>query len=327
MLECKNLCFSYYKSPLSLKDVNFSLTKNSKNLFLASKDMGKTTFLKVLSGFEDSRFGNIYFNGCELKELSDKNKNFSLVFSDIVLFENKSIKYNLEYQLNLLEITDFDDVKLGQLLSIFNISADINQKVKKLPIIDKRKLQIARAFIKKPEILFLDDQFEGLSDIDVLEMLKIYEIIFEKFNSTIICAVGDETFKKIKDKIKDFNFDNVLYLCLAKIEIFRSISDFESSFISLDFLNFIDDVKKKFGFIEKNDNDYWFCQDELKLFKFDSQFNDFLDKLSLKYGEIEESIICLKTSVQSQNNDQDFNLILKNGDAVLFSLLTGNRVI
>ena len=90
--ETKNLCFSYYKSPLYLKDVNFSIAKNSKTMVLASKDSGKTTFLKVLSGFEDSRFGNIYLNGKELKEVSDKNKNFSLVLADLILFERKTIK-------------------------------------------------------------------------------------------------------------------------------------------------------------------------------------------------------------------------------------------
>ena len=38
--ETKNLCFSYYKSPLYLKDVNFSIAKKSKNIILASKDSG-----------------------------------------------------------------------------------------------------------------------------------------------------------------------------------------------------------------------------------------------------------------------------------------------
>ena len=118
--ETKNLCFSYYKNPLYLKDVNFSIAKNSKTMVLASKDSGKTTFLKVLSGFEDSRFGNIYLNGKELKEVSDKNKNFSLVLADLILFERKTIKQNLDYQLQISEIVGVDDESFHDAGNAFN---------------------------------------------------------------------------------------------------------------------------------------------------------------------------------------------------------------
>ena len=101
--DVNRLCFSYYRSTMTLKDVSFSLEKNMKVLILASKDMGKTTSLKVFSGFEDSRFGNIYLNGKELKQIDDKDKNFSLVLSDPVLFENKTIKDNLNYKCEVCE--------------------------------------------------------------------------------------------------------------------------------------------------------------------------------------------------------------------------------
>ena len=78
--EAKNVCFSYYRKPLCLKDVHLSIKKNEKVILLAPEEMGKTTFLKVLSSFEDKYFGKILYNGKDLKTLGDEEKNFSLIF-------------------------------------------------------------------------------------------------------------------------------------------------------------------------------------------------------------------------------------------------------
>ena len=75
----QNTSFSYYKSPLFLNNASFSMEKFDKILLLASKGMGKTTFLAVASNFFDNYSGKIFLNGEELKTIPDKNKNFSFL--------------------------------------------------------------------------------------------------------------------------------------------------------------------------------------------------------------------------------------------------------
>ena len=72
--------------------------------------------MKVLSGFEDSRFGNIYFNGTELKQIDDKDKNFSLVLSEPVLIEKKSIKDNLNFQCEICGKENLSDEQINEFL-------------------------------------------------------------------------------------------------------------------------------------------------------------------------------------------------------------------
>ena len=327
MFECKNLCFSYYRSPLCLKDVNFFVAKNSKNLILASKEMGKTTILKVLSGFEDSRFGNIYFEKKELKEIKDEDKRFSLVLSDIVLFENKTVKENIDYQcvVNNLECLTTEQAK--ELFLEFGLEIDLNIKVKKLSLVEKRKLQIVRAFIKKPKILFLDDQFENLNENDLNEMLKVYKKIILKFDSIMFFAIGDETFKRFASDLENFNFDNVFYLNLAKVKKFNDLKSFKESYASLDCLKFLSDSITENGYIEKDQSGYWFCKNEVKVFKFNSKFNKKLDLLLLNFAETEDCVLCFKNKVENLKHDDNINDLLENKDAFIFSMLTGNRVV
>lgn len=326
--ETKNLCFSYYRSPLYLKDVNFSIAKNSKSLILASKDSGKTTFLKVLSGFEDSRFGNIYLNGKELKEVSDKDKNFSLVLSDLILFERKSLKENLKYQVQMSELKDLDDLKLMEILKSFDICEDLNVKVKKLSLLNKRKFQIARAILKNPKILFLDDQFEDLTEDESLKMIQIYKKLLNMKDLTVVFAVGDETYKKVKDEFFDEKFDNIAYLNLAKVYKFESLDEFEKSFETLDVLKFLKNTNCYTRFIEKQENSYKLLNGEEIQFSFDDSFNHCLSGLNLGFAELEEvEIVVLTNENIDEIDEKKFNEMLKNKECIIFSKLTEKRII
>lgn len=325
--ETKNLCFSYYKSPLSLKDVNLSFQRNAKVMVLASKDSGKTTLLKVLSGFESSRFGNIYLNGKELKTIDDKDKNFSLVLAEPVLFENKTVKQNLCFQLELIEKM-VDDESLIKILDEYGLNVALNQKVKKLTLVQKRLLQIVRAMLKNPQILFIDDLFEDLENEDLLKVLQVYKKLFDNKNLTIVSTIGDETYKILRLDLNNFKLDKVFYLNLAEIKEFKSLKLFEESYVSLDALNFLTDVKLSYRTIEKEANFYSLLNGEFIQFKFDDCFKNLLDLLKLDFAETEECVILLLENKELDNlNDTEFNDLLKNKQCFIFSNLTGNRII
>lgn len=326
--ETKNLCFSHYKQPLCLKDINFSFAENSKILILASKDSGKTTMLKVLSGFEDSRFGNIYLNGVELKQIADQDKNFSLILSDSLLLENKTIKQNIDYLCSVLEIENLTDEQINLYLKDFEISRELSVKVKKLTMLEKRKLQIVRAVIKNSTIIFLDDIFEGLNDEEIESMFKIYKRLISNSRLTIVSAIGDETYKKINNELKDLKFDKFLYLIMAEINEFKSFEEFENSFKSIDMFKFLSGLNTETGFIEFDKNGYFFCQNEEKIFKFDNCFNKKLLELKLGFGETEDVVLILKTA----NNLKEIEIKyisskIKNGEIIILSNLTGFRII
>ncbi|MBQ4542067.1 MAG: ATP-binding cassette domain-containing protein [Clostridia bacterium] len=326
--ETKNLCFSYYKSPLYLKDVNFSIAKNSKTMVLASKDSGKTTILKVLSGFEDSRFGNIYLNGKELKEISDKDKNFSLVLADLILFERKTIKQNLDYQLQMAEIEGVNDESLSALLNEFDIDSDLKVKVKKLSLLNKRKLQIVRAILKKPQILFLDDQFEGLNNDEIQNMFQIYQKLLKMKDLTFVFTIGDETYKKLRNQLSQENFSKVVYLNLSKTYEFKTLVDFEKAYLSLDSLKFLENVNLVTRYIEKEDKTYTLLNGEIIQFVFDIKFNKALDALNLGFAEIEEvEVVLLCDEKLDEIDEKKFNELLKSNKCIIFSKLTENRII
>ena len=96
VLKCENLCFSYYRQPLCIKDFSIELNNDENLLILAVDGQGKTTLMRLLSGFEDKYFGKVFHFGVDVKTIEDKNKQVSLLLSDPVLVFS-SIRTNIDY--------------------------------------------------------------------------------------------------------------------------------------------------------------------------------------------------------------------------------------
>lgn len=326
--EVKNLCYSYIKSPLCLKDINFSFAKNDTVMLIASKEQGKTTFLKVVSTFDNNYFGWIRLDGKDLKKVSDDEKRFSLLLDRPVFFENKSIKQNMEYFCEVSKLEKLSDEKLKNLLNEFLIDETIEQKVKKLSLASKHKLQMLRAFLKQSQIVFVDDLFENIEGDELFEVFEVFESKILKLESAKVFAIGDNSFKKIKNKLQNLKLNKVIYLNLAEIVEFESINKFESSFAKLDVFNFFD----TYNFFDATlffDKDFYYVElDDEKIFRIDKKFNNKLKILKLENFDSEPCKLVVENDVNLEKlSENDINGMIEKHELFLFSALDGSRLI
>lgn len=325
--ETKNLCFSHYRQPLCLRDINFSLDKKDKVLLLASKDMGKTTFLSVLSGFERSYFGSIKYDGKELRNIKENELSVSYLPEDPVLLGGKTIKQNFDFLCGVLGKDCLTNEEAEQLCKNYNLNYEKKIKVKKLKVIDKKKLCFARAELKNANVIFVDDQFAGVGIENFDDIANIYNKLLNN-NQTVIISVGDENYKKSKDLLKKLKFDKIFYLCDAKMRFFDSLENFEKEILTIDMFSYFDEkYETEKCLIEKQDKFYNIVCEE-KFFSLDESFNKNMERLKLKLEDTEDSYIFSKEKLDFEKmTESEFNKILKEGKALIFSGLDGERVI
>ena len=326
--EVKNLCYSYIKSPLCLKDINFSFAKNDTVMLLASKEQGKTTFLKVISTFDNNYFGWIRLNGKDLKKIGDDEKRFSLLLDCPVFFENKSIRQNMDYFCEVSKLEKLSDEKLKNLLNEFLIYADVDIKVKKLSLACKHKLQMLRAFLKQPQIAFVDDLFEKLEGDDFFEVFQVFESKILKLDCAKVFAIGEKSFKKLKSNLMNLKLTKVMYLNLAEIFEFESINKFESLFAKFDVFNFFE----SYNFFDATlifDKDFYFVEfDNEKTFRIDKKFNNKLKNLKLENFDSEPCKLVVRHDVNLEKlSENDINGMFEKHELFLFSSLDGSRLI
>ena len=148
---------------------------------------GKTTFLRILAGLEESR-GSIEVNDVSWleknKALAIQERNIGFVFQDYALFENMSVEENLLF-------VNKDKELVEQLLEMTELNSLKNQLPKMLSGGQKQRVALCRALMNRPKLLLLD---EPLSALDRAMRLKLQDEIIKlhkAFGTTTIMVSHD----------------------------------------------------------------------------------------------------------------------------------------
>lgn len=322
--EVKNLCYSYYKQPLCLKDISFSADKNEKILILAKDDMGKSTLLNAISLFDTKSFGAIYLNGQDARKIADDEKNFSLIFEKPALISG-TIRKNIDILTNHLNFKRLTDCSLNAFLKLFHIGFDADTKIKVLSQEDKIKLTLLRSYIKNPDIVFVDDIFKNISEKEKNNFVDDIKTLIR--DKTAFIAMSDSSFLKNQFLFDEIHFDKILYLNFAECRVYDDVMAFEQDLPDLNSLDFFNSKIVYDAVIEKVKSDYYFVKDTLQ-FKFDKSFYKKLEVLKLSDGEEDSIVFYIDDAVNIDTySNEKFNDALKDKSLKLFSKLDGCRVI
>ena len=167
-IEFKNLSFSYEKQTV-LKDINFSIGKGKMIALVGQSGSGKSTLADLLARFYDIKQGEILIDNNNIKEIAlhDLRALMGIVSQESILF-NDTIFNNIRLgNINASEQEVIEAAKIANahdfILEAQNgYDTNIGDRGNKLSGGQKQRLSIARAILKNPEILILDEATSSL---------------------------------------------------------------------------------------------------------------------------------------------------------------------
>jgi subfamily B ATP-binding cassette protein MsbA len=170
-IELNNVNFSYLKGVPVLKNLNTSIEKNKITAIIGATGSGKSSLVNLLLRFYDVDSGNISIDGTDLKDL--KNKSWldiiSYVPQDVFLF-NLSVKENIRF--GNLQATDKDVIIAAKTANAHDFISGlpegydtiIGERGVKVSGGQKQMIALARALIRQPQILILDEATSSLDN-------------------------------------------------------------------------------------------------------------------------------------------------------------------
>ena len=210
-----NVSFDYGEESVPvLKNVSFSISKGSVVALVGASGAGKSTIADLIPRFYDTTSGYVKIDGEDIRKikLESLRRMMGIVSQEIILF-NDTVKQNIAYGQE--EIKDSNIISAAKAANAMEFIEElpngfdtiIGERGVKISGGQKQRLSIARAIIKNPSLLILD---EATSSLDT-ESEKLVQEAIEKLMKDRTVLVIAHRLSTVK------NADNIIVLEQGKI--------------------------------------------------------------------------------------------------------------
>ena len=164
LIVLEKVNFSYVENFPVLNNISLEIEKGSTTAIVGSTGSGKSTLIKLLLRLYDVESGKIIFDDENIQDLNihSLRKNIGLVSQDIFLFEG-TVFENIAYgNLDATESEIWNAARLSESDEFINLLPNkkdtiVGERGQKLSGGQRQRISIARAILKNPEILILDE--------------------------------------------------------------------------------------------------------------------------------------------------------------------------
>ena len=194
-IQFKNINFKYdTKSNFKLNNINIKIKKNEKVALVGASGSGKSTLADLIPRFYDPSSGDITIDGKNIKNIKIQSLRslMGIVTQDTILF-NDTVYNNIAYGLN--NISEKDVIHAAKSSNshefIKNLPNQYNtilsEKGQNLSGGQRQRLSIARALLKNPPIIILD---EATSNLDTESENKIKKALTKLINNRTVIIIA-----------------------------------------------------------------------------------------------------------------------------------------
>jgi multidrug/hemolysin transport system ATP-binding protein len=176
-----------YDKLMAVDDITFAVKEGDFFAFLGPNGAGKSTTINILCTVLASTKGDVEINGFKLGADDEKIRNsIGVVFQESHLDGLLTVYENIKTRASFYDISNDEfDKRLDYIADMIGVKDILKRRYGQLSGGQKRRVDIARALINEPKILFLDEPTTGL---DPQTRKKVWEVLenIQKRNKTTI---------------------------------------------------------------------------------------------------------------------------------------------
>ncbi len=239
-ITVKNVSFAYNEGKNILHNINFTFEHGKKYAIVGGSGSGKSTFIKLLMQYYDNYCGTIFCQDKDIKDIKNIPREalytkMAMIHQKVFMFDD-TLKNNITMYNNYSEDDILQAVKNAGLEDVVkNNPRGLEQKVgengKNLSGGEQQRIAIARALLKRAEVLILD---EATSSLDNEVAAKIENTVLKQKSMTAIVI----THKLVENILRQYDGIIVMYKGqIAEYGTFDQLMERKEKFYGLFMLN------------------------------------------------------------------------------------------
>jgi len=319
---------------------------------LGPSGCGKTTLLNLLAGLTKASSGSLYFEQQEATNIATENREIGFVFQTYALFPHMTVLENICFSLYHKELTKQERELLAtDMAKLVQIEDLLDRKPNQLSGGQQQRVSIARALVRKPKLLLLDEPLSGL-DTKLRKELRdeIHKIQKEMAVTTIFVTHDYEDALEISDRIIIMNEGKLIQFDTPSVLYQNPNNFFVLDFLTNGSLNCIsgsinnnfftpNESKNSWSIFQSiqtsiNDIDLVILPENINLCNDDSSLKGIITNIHFKKTSIHFTIEIEGIKLQGITNKktnlqigEEIGIHLDEQDIFLFDHKTGNRIV
>lgn len=202
-----------YNSELAVNKISLEVPETSIFGLLGPNGAGKSTIIKIIAGLEKRSAGRIKIFGEEIKERDYKYKqNIGFVLEQPHYLQKLTIKEYLQFVGALYEMNqDLIENRAEELIDFFDLKEKESSLIGNYSKGMKKKVSIAASIIHSPNLLILDEPFEGLDPISVNQTKDNLSLMVDNGVTIVMASHNLNTVEKFCDRVAIINDGRLVF--------------------------------------------------------------------------------------------------------------------
>lgn len=190
MIEFENFS-AYYKHKKekiqALDRLNFHIHRGELLVVVGQSGSGKSTLLKSILGMVDAVSGELLVDGVRIDDLEVSQSNFAFVQQQAAVYPHLTVYENIAFPLRAMRVPQEEvDRRVKEIAAVMDMDWLLNRKPKQLSGGQHQRIAIARAMIKKPDLVLFDEPFSNLDPVVRQELRRFVKGIHEQYGCTMV---------------------------------------------------------------------------------------------------------------------------------------------